>query len=190
MRKSRGVAAAEEICYSGCMESGKGVSLKKEQRLTHDLFLASIAIKGFDGILEVLGSFLFFATGSVTRIVALLVQGELGEDPHDFVANKISELLPYFSTHSQTFIAWYLLIHGIVKIVLVIALLRRVLVAYPLSIAVLFLFMAYQAYRYAGTGSVFLLILTAFDALVVVLIWREYRNIRSAGGAAAARIPG
>jgi uncharacterized membrane protein len=38
--------------------------------------------------------------------------------------------------------------------------------------------MIYQVYRYSYTHSFGLLVLTVFDAVVMVLIWHEWRIVR------------
>jgi len=65
-------------------------------------------------------------------------------------------------------------LHGAVKIVLVWALLRDRLWAYPWMIGFLLVFIAYQCYLLVLAFSWPLALLTAFDALVVWLTWREY----------------
>jgi hypothetical protein len=68
----------------------------------------------------------------------------------------------------------------IVKGVLVVALLRNKLWAYPWMIAVLLLFIGYQAYRIALTPSAGLIALTVFDITIVALTVREYQRQRTA----------
>jgi uncharacterized membrane protein len=46
------------------------------------------------------------------------------------------------------------------------------------------LFIAYQAYRFTYTHSVWLLLVTALDILVIALTWREYTYLRSKRNAA------
>ena len=142
------------------------------------IFIVSVLLKGFNAILEMVGGVLFLFTGAVTSIVQFLVQGELIEDPHDFIANSIQHYLPYFSEHSQLFAAFYLLSHGVIKIFLVVGLLRNKLWAYPSAIVVFFLFIAYQLYRFTYTHSVFLIILTVFDLFVIWLTWHEYKVVK------------
>jgi uncharacterized membrane protein len=83
-------------------------------------------------------------------------------------------------TGSQAVIfgAIYLLLHGAVKVVLVIALLLNKLWAYPWMIIVLLIFIGYQLYRIALQPSVGMVALTIFDAVIVALTWREYRRQR------------
>ena len=67
----------------------------------------------------------------------------------------------------------YLLIHGAVKVGLVIALLLNKLWAYPCLIIVLLIFIGYQLYRIALQPSAGLIVLTIFDAVIVALTWPE-----------------
>lgn len=66
------------------------------------------------------------------------------------------------------------------KILLVGALLKRQLWAYPGMLAFLILFIAYQGYRITYAPSIGLVLLTIFDAFVVWLTWREYQLHRQA----------
>ena len=38
--------------------------------------------------------------------------------------------------------------------------------------------MVYQLHRYFETGGIGLIVLTAFDLVVMVMIWQEYRVVR------------
>ena len=70
--------------------------------------------------------------------------------------------------------AIYLLSHGLAKVVLVIALLREQLWAYPGLIALLAVFIVYQLYRLTYRVTIGLTLLTIFDVFVVGLTVREY----------------
>jgi len=74
--------------------------------------------------------------------------------------------------------AIYLLSHGVIKMFAVIALLRKKLWGYPLSIAVFGGFIVYQIYRFTVTGGIGLIVLTIFDLVVIWLIWLEYRVVK------------
>jgi uncharacterized membrane protein len=60
---------------------------------------------------------------------------------------------------------------------LVAGLLRNKLWAYPASLVVLGLFIAYQFYRFSYTHGAGLIVLTVFDIIVMGLIWHEYRLV-------------
>jgi len=78
----------------------------------------------------------------------------------------------------QLFGAAYLLTHGIIKLALVAALLKRRLWAYPAAIGIFALFAAYQVYRYTFTHSWYLILLTILDAVVIWLTWLEYTKVK------------
>lgn len=144
------------------------------------LFLVSVWLKGLDGVLEILGgaALLSVSPALILHIVRLLTQDEIAEDPRDLVANALRHAAARLTFTTEHFVAVYLLVHGIVKIALIWALLARILVAYPLSIVIFAGFIAYQLYRYTFTHGVGLLALSAFDFLVIGLIWLEYLALR------------
>jgi uncharacterized membrane protein len=72
--------------------------------------------------------------------------------------------------------AVYLLAHGLVKVILVGALLKNQLWAYPWTIVFLGVFIVYQLYRLSLKPSVGLTALTIFDAVIAWLTYREYRK--------------
>jgi uncharacterized membrane protein len=125
------------------------------------------------------GGILFLFAGSVTAILSFLIKGELIEDPTDFWATHVQHVLPYFSTHGQLYASFYLLSHGIIKIILVVSLLRNKLWAYPATIVTLFLFITYQLYRLSYGFSLVLVLLTLFDTLIIYLIWHEYKMVKT-----------
>ncbi|MHB8588481.1 MAG: DUF2127 domain-containing protein [Candidatus Dormibacteraceae bacterium] len=149
-------------------------------------FLVGIVLKGLDGVLEVVGgSLLLLASpGTIDRITGTLTQHELSEDPHDFLANHLLHATGALTGASLRFGAAYLLSHGVIKIVLVAALLRNKLWAYPWMIAFLVAFIAYQVYRMTFAPSLGLAGLTVFDAIVTWLTIREYNKQRRFAGSA------
>ena len=100
------------------------------------------------------------------------------EDPHDFIANHLLKFAEGFSVEKHDFYAFYLLSHGLVKLVVVAGLLREKLWAYPASFAVFGAFIAYQLYRYSHTHEAVLIALTVFDLFVIALAVHEYRLLR------------
>lgn len=156
------------------------LNLKKygEEKYIHRIFILSLILKGFNSILEIIGGILFLITGSITTILSFLIKGELIEDPTDFLAVHIQNFIPYFSTHGQLYASFYLLSHGIIKIILVVNLLRNRLWAYPLTIITLFFFISYQLYKLSYVYSLDFVLLTILDVIVVILTWHEYRIIK------------
>jgi uncharacterized membrane protein len=143
------------------------------------LFRWSVSLKGLHALLEVLGgiALLLVTPDLILRAVTLLTQDELTEDPSDLVASFLLHAAQQVSVSSELFAALYLFSHGIVKGLLVIALLRHRLWAYPLSLVVFGLFVLYQLYRFSFTHAAGLIALSLFDLLVMGLIWIEYRAL-------------
>lgn len=160
--------------------------MKLPAQRVHLLFRLGIWIKGVDGLLEVVcGLALLVANNSfIRKLVVSLTHGELAEDPHDYIANRLVHFVNHFSFSTQHFAAFYLLAHGLVKLALAAGLLRGKLWAYPTGLTVLGLLLCYQACRFVHNHSIGLLVISVFDAIIIFLIWREYRNRK------ARRIPG
>jgi uncharacterized membrane protein len=142
------------------------------------IFDISLILKGLDGLLELVGGVLLLlvSPAQLTNIVIWLTQHELSQDPKDFIATHLLAYAHTLSTSVTLFAAAYLLVHGIVKIVLVVALLKEQLWAYPWLIVFLVLFILYQIYRLILHVSVGLIALTLFDCFIVVLTVLEYRK--------------
>jgi uncharacterized membrane protein len=145
-------------------------------------FKISVALKGLDGALEIVGgiALLFVAPATLQAWAQSLTAHELAQDPHDFIARHLLHSASQLSRGTTLFAAVYLLSHGLVKVVLVVAVLRRQLWAYPWMIALLAVFIVYQLYRLSSRFTLGLTLLTLFDAFVMVLTILEYRRRRSA----------
>jgi uncharacterized membrane protein len=141
-------------------------------------FEISVALKGIDGVLELIAgiALLFISKDLINRLAFALTRDELAHDPHDFVATHVLKTAHGLSGSATKFGAVYLLSHGIVKVILVSAVLMNKLWAYPWMIAFLVLFIAYQMYRFFGRHSIGLLALSIFDAFVAWLTYLEYRK--------------
>jgi uncharacterized membrane protein len=140
-------------------------------------FRTGITVKGIDGLLETIGGVLLWviSPSAMNHTVALLFQHELSRDPDDFIGVHLLHISKELTDSNRLFASIYLLSHGIVKIVLAVALWLDDLWAYPLAIFVFGAFGVYQMYRYSHTHSMALLVLTVFDAALLWLTWAEYR---------------
>ena len=126
--------------------------------LVHTLYLIGIAIKGVDGLIETFGGLLFLLTGTLSSLIPFIG--------------------PYLAVYFQLFTGAYLLGHGLIKIVLVYALLKRKHWAYKFSLVVLSLFLIYQIVSILASFSIFLFIFTVIDAAIIVLVWEEYKELK------------
>jgi len=144
--------------------------------IRHRIFAISLWAKAVDGALEIAGGFilLLVSPAALNRVIIVLTQHELVEDPHDLVATTLRQAASQLSASAQLFGSIYLIAHGLIKIGIVASVLSGRRRAYPVAIAFLCLFVAYQLYRLSYQFSMGLLLLTLFDTLIVWLIWREY----------------
>ena len=140
-------------------------------------FRVSLVLKGLDGVLELVGGILLLlvSPAQMGSMVHFLTQHELSEDPHDVVATALVHMAGTLTVSATLFGAIYLLLHGLVKVILVWAVLKDKLWAYPWMIAFLLVFIAYQGYELVVAFTWGMVLLTAFDIFIVWLTLREYR---------------
>src|SRR5262249_37250783 len=135
------------------------------ERILDLIFLIGVAVKGLDGLVELIGGAILLFVGP-TQILGLTRRAfasELAEDPKDPLANVALHSVAHLGTGDARFLAAYLLVHGIVKVAVVVALFvgnRRV---YPWAIVVLVLFLIYQVYELVTAPSIGVVVLTALD---------------------------
>lgn len=150
------------------------------ERRVHRLFEISVLLKGAHALIECFSGLMLalIGTQTIVDLAKLLTQDELIEDHADFIANRLLDFAQHFSVSTQHFYAFYLLSHGIIKLLLVAGLLNGRLWAYPAALGAMGLFILYQLYRYSYTRGVGLIVLSVFDLVVIVLIWHEYMIVR------------
>lgn len=149
----------------------------REEKTLHRVFLVSIWIKALVGIGQVVAGVLLLLVkqAALTAFMLRATAPELSEDPHDWLANLLRTSAHDWGSGTQWFASVYLIVHGLIKVLLVAGLLRRQTWSYPVSMWVLGAFIAYQLYRYSFTHSIWLILLTVLDVVVVALIYHEYR---------------
>jgi uncharacterized membrane protein len=146
----------------------------------HLVFEWSLWLKAILALSEIVAGLAtyFVPQQLVLTFVLWVTRKEFAEDPHDLVANFLLHAVQNLSIGARKFAAMYLLAHGVVKLWLIIGLLRERLWYFPVSIAVFGLFIVYQVYRYTFTHSIWLLLITVLDIVVIVITWHEYRYLR------------
>lgn len=156
---------------------------ERRARWIHRLFRVAVVLKGVDGVLEIAGGALLLAVDPdrLSAWARFLTRAELKEDPRDLVANLIVRESSRITVGAETFGGVYLLVHGLIKVGLVVALLYGLRRAYPTAIAAFTLFLGYQAYGFAQIRSPFLLVLATVDVFVIGFTWLEYRRLRDEG---------
>jgi len=152
----------------------------REKKFIDITFNVSLILKAINAALEIFFGVLamFVTQEAVINIATLATQDELTENPSSRIANYVMHSANLFSVQTKHFIIFYLLSHGIIKLFLVVSLLRKKLWAYPASLAVFSVFILYQLYRFSHTYSWWLIALSLFDLLVLLLIWKEYSYLK------------
>lgn len=151
-----------------------------KDRVLDLIFLIGVLFKGLDGVAELIGgAALFFVTPAHLRGAAHAATAEeLSEDPHDIIANLVRHGAAHLGGHNVTFLALYLLFHGVVKVAIVVALLIGSKRIYPWAIAGLIGFVIFQVYEMITSPSAGVAALTVFDVFIIWLTWREWHRGR------------
>jgi uncharacterized membrane protein len=158
-----------------------GVGNSTERRsMTERLFRIAIGIKGLDGGLQLLAGIvlIFVPATAITRLVDMVVTRELVGDPTGKLAVHLHAVANHFAGGTRSFAIVYLLLHGIIKLALVVALWRKLMPAYPIAVAALGVFVVYEFLRATRTHSIALPIFAALDLVIIALVIREYLQLR------------
>lgn len=162
--------------------------LQKSTRWTDRLFRIAVLLKGLDGGFQLIAgiALLFVPAREITNLVQLAVTRDLVGNPAGMLATHLETAVQDFtggSTH--TFVIVYLLVHAVIKLGLVVALLRKVTPAYPIAAVALAVFVVFEVLRAVRTHSVALPIFAALDVLIIILVVKEYLQIRRERSVAA-----
>jgi uncharacterized membrane protein len=144
------------------------------------IYKIGVGIKGFDGLVELaVGIALLISPQLVHNILGGLAK-ELGEH-HAHIFRFISEYIARvdgdLARGGIIFLIIFLITHGLVKLGLVYCLLREIVRAYPVALAILGAFLVYQAYVFVVHPTIGMALFTVLDAVIIWLVWGEYRDL-------------
>ena len=138
-----------------------------------------VAVKGFDGSVELIAGVLLVAAPGLLHSLLAHVVTELQESQTTyFVAEKVARFDAHLAHASLFIVIIFLISHGVIKLALVYALLKELLWAYPYALGALGLFLVYQVYVFIGTPSVAMGLFAVLDILIIWLVWREWRTLK------------
>jgi uncharacterized membrane protein len=142
------------------------------------MFDFALILKAVNGSLEMLTALLilFVPPSFVVRLAEFATSGEFAQDPDDLVATAIRGTAHTFALGTHYLLALYLALHGVIKVLLVIGIFARKKAAYPLFMAALACFGAYEAYRGFLLHELVLQALALFDFSLLMLTAYEYRR--------------
>jgi uncharacterized membrane protein len=169
---------------------------KRRSGGTDRLFRIAVILKGIDGGVQLLGGLLLIVVppAAITGLANAIITRDLLGDPNGTLAQHLQTAAGNFAGGgdggTRLFAIVYLLAHGVIKLALVWALLRKILVAFPIGVVVLTGFVVYEVWRAVHTHSIALPIFAALDVVIIVLVIREYFKLRrERAGAATAGEP-
>ena len=155
--------------------------MANEEKIEHELFDVTVLLKGIHALIEIITGISTFLVSPnfIFKLVNVITFRELTENPVDSFSQYLLNLTHSFLGGTKQFIAFYLLSHGIINLILVIGLFKKKMWSYFASIIMLTIFALYQMYRYIYHPSIWMIILTIFDLVTIWLIWREYKRIKN-----------
>jgi uncharacterized membrane protein len=148
---------------------------------TDKLFRVAIALKGIDGAAQFIGGIVLALVPSsvVTGLAHAVITRDLLGDPSGTLATHLQTAAENFvDGGTKTFAVFYLVAHGLIKLLLVFALARKIMRMYPVAVLVLAAFVVYELVRAVHTHSIALPFFAALDVIIIVLVVREYLQLR------------
>jgi uncharacterized membrane protein len=153
--------------------------LEKYDKILDRVFVVTISIKAFNGIVELIAAFALALTSKdfLINMFSSYISEEFVSEPHDIFTNIIISFASHLRPDTQHFVIAYIAIHGFINIGLALALFGKHVRAYWASMAVLIIFIFYQIYRCSHTHSIVLGIFIILDILTVFLIHYECKKL-------------
>jgi len=152
--------------------------------VTDRLYFIGVSIKGVDGVLELLLGVALLLVPSLphTALEAAASKASSGAIPFgQFISNYLENLDGTLAHWGTWLVIAYLIAHGAIKVLLVVCLLLRLHRVYPVAVAVLGVFLAYEIYLVCVKPGVTLGLFVLLDAVIVYLVIREYRQLKRLG---------
>jgi len=148
--------------------------------LTDKLFRIAVWLKGLDGATQLIAGIvlIFLSPAAVSRFAHAIVTRDLLGSPTGVLAGHFEVAVQHFVGSARTFVIIYLVLHGVIKLGLVIALLRKIVPMYPVAMAALGIFVVFELLRAIQTHSALLSLFALLDVVIIVLVLKEYRELR------------
>jgi uncharacterized membrane protein len=147
-----------------------------KRQAAHWMFEIAVAVKAFDGMLELLGGYVIaFRPGWIGPAATAWAATLLTHHPANWVGHAVAHWGHGLTVDTEHFASRYLIAHGAAKVFVAWGLFREKVWAYPTALAVFGGLIVYQLLRYEHTHSLTLAVLIIVDVAVCYLIWREYR---------------
>jgi uncharacterized membrane protein len=149
----------------------------QRRTLFHRAYQGAIAIKGLDGAVEFVAGLIIALVGSrqVYHFAIWATAPEIARHPDSHAVHAIRHGAYNFAQHPHRFVIIYLLVHGLLKIGLVINLFIEHMWIFPVSTAVLLGFIGFMSFKLAAHWSPWLFAFALFDGVTLALVLNEWR---------------
>ncbi len=145
------------------------------------IYKLTVAIKGFDGFVELIAGALLLVAPSWLHWILGVISSESSEHHGRFmqyIAVHVAHIDVDLAKGGMFVVVLFLLTHGVVKLALVWALLREILWAYPYALLVLFAFSVYQLYLCFAHPGIGMVLFTLLDAIIIWVVWGEWQKLK------------
>ena len=155
--------------------------MKRQTSAPHLAFLAAIAVKAIDGLVESLAGLAvaMLGTQGIYDLIFQLTAPELDLHPESRTVHLLRHGATTLTHASSRFVVVWLLVHGVLKVVLAVELFRGKSWIFPVAAAILSGFVVFMTYKMVIHYSPWLLALALFDLLTVALVLNEWRSHRA-----------
>ncbi len=154
------------------------------RKSTDVIFHVGLTLKGIDAVFEVVGGMLLTMPTKLARYITLLAEHEAFRH-HHALAGKLDNAAGAVLMHPSIFAAAYLFVHGLAKVILISAIFANKRWGYQGLFVILSLFATVELLRAIWMREVLTAGFAAFDYVLVLLIFKEYRQRFTAASGAA-----
>jgi uncharacterized membrane protein len=154
--------------------------VKRQSAILRLAFFIAVAVKGIDGVIETLAGFAIAILGTqgIYSLVIQVTAPELDLHPDSRAVHLIRHGAFDLTHVASRFVILWLLVHGILKFVLAVELLRERIWIFPVAAVVLSGFVVYMTSRLVAHWSPWVLAFALFDLITVALVLTEWRAKR------------
>lgn len=148
-------------------------------KLVSTILNTGLTLKFANGVAELLLAVIFYFSNStnINKIIKNILAPELLEDPKDLLLNFILRFFVNLSLSTKTIIIIYLILHGLIKIFIVLSLWKKKLRAYPTSIFLISSLIMIEILSVIYYKSVYQLIFIIVDIMILTFLSIEYRDV-------------
>lgn len=161
--------------------AGRGGRAGRRRSVWERLYLVGVSLKGVDGAVELTAGLLIWLAPGLVH-TALLTSATEATESDARVSSLAAEYLlradAALALQTTTIAVVFLVVHGVVKLVTVVCLLREWLRAYPFAIAALVALTAFQLDGLVSAPSPSAIALAVLDVVIIALVVHEYRVLR------------